>query len=120
MDISADSIDGAAIAQSTVGHATVMTPKGSLTYETCDGLLAALEQAGNETRPMVVIDCRQVAAMDSVALEVLKSWHETFRDSDGWLKLANLNDVCTDIMMVTRLSHTLDIRDSVEQAVKPE
>jgi anti-anti-sigma factor len=120
MEISSSSIDGPAIAKTTLGNAIVLTPKGSLTYETCDALLVALEQASNEPRPAAVIDCQKVSAMDSAALELLKTWHQNFRSNGGTLKLASLNDVCSDILMVTRLNHVFNVCDSVEHAVVPE
>jgi anti-anti-sigma factor len=120
MEISTNPTDGTTVTQTTQGRAIVLTPPGSLTYETCDALLAGLDQAYKTARPLVVIDCRQVSAVDSAALELLKKWHKSFEDSNGALRLANLNEVCADILMVTRLSHVLAVYESVEEAVQSE
>ena len=63
------------------------------------------------------IDCRQVAIVDSEALELLTEWSERLREGGGSLKLASLNDVCSDILMVTRLIHVLNVVEDVKQAV---
>ncbi len=113
------SMDGGfSVGQTSRGGASVLTPTGSLTFETCAEFKAALALAGQEPRAMVIVDCRQVKAMDSKALELLVEQHRRLSDGGGSLRLAHLNDVCTDILMVTRLIHVLTVHEGLDGAVQ--
>ncbi len=120
--MSTDSVPSAdfQVNRTTVGSATVLAPTGSLTFETCAAMEDALAQVGAEARPVVVVDCRQAKAMDSEALELLVDWHHKLRENGGGLHLAELNDVCSDILMVTRLIHVLNVSRSIEDATRGE
>ncbi len=118
MNSDMESDRGFAIERSALGSAVILAPAGSLTSETCSALSDALETAATGPQPTIVIDGRQVGAMDSEALEALIDWHHRLRDADGGLKLANLNDVCVDILMVTRLVHVLDVCEDISQATQ--
>jgi anti-sigma B factor antagonist len=106
-----------AVGRTTIGGSLVLSPTGALTYETCTELRDALQQAAETPRANVVLDCRQVALMDSEALQLLVEWDTTLREGGGALKLSNLNEVCSDIFVVTRLVHVLTLFDDLKQAV---
>lgn len=106
------------VGQTTLADATVLTPSGALTHETCEAFKAALDTAAAQSRAIVVMDGRQVGVIDSAGLELLVEWHEKFRDAGGMLRLANLNDVLMDIMTATRLIHVLNISRDVGQAAQ--
>jgi len=106
------------VSRTTVGNATILAPSGPVTFENCLELRTALEQAAEVPRPVIVIDARQVGTFDSEALELLVDWHQKLQECGGALKLADLNDVCTDILLVTRLGLTLTVFADVAQAVQ--
>ena len=107
-----------AVGQRVLAGATVLSPSGSLTHETCEALEAALEAAAAVPRPIVVIDVRGVNVIDSASLDLLEEWHEKLEAAGGKMRLANLNDVCADIMLASRLLHVLNISRDVDQAVQ--
>jgi anti-anti-sigma factor len=106
------------IEESRIDGATILAPSGSVTFESCETLEFSLEQAALSPHPRVVLDCRLVKALDSEALQLLMAWQEKLQTTGGRLTLANLNDVCTDIMVVTRLVHVLNIVDDLKDAAK--
>jgi len=118
MNAKADTASSCGVGRAVLGGATVLSPSGSLSFESCAELRSALEQAAETPHPCVVIDCRHVKTMDSEALELLTEWHVKLQENRGTLKLANLNDVCSDILVVTRLIHVLSIHADIRQAVQ--
>jgi anti-anti-sigma factor len=106
------------VGRTTLGEATVLSPSGSLTFETCQGLRDVLQEVAANPRTAVVVDCRQVRVMDSEALELLTTWHGALRDAGGSLRLCNLNDVCADILMATRLVHVLSVFGDLKEAAQ--
>ena len=118
MNTDLDTVQSFAVGRTSLGGATVLSPSGSLTYETCAELRSAFEEAAETPHAGVVVDCRQVKAMDSEALELLVEWHEKLSDGGADLKLSNLNDVCSDILVVTRLIHVLGVCADIKDAVQ--
>jgi len=109
--------EGSAIKRTEVGGASVLSPCESITFENCAELRKAFEDtAGSAT--VVVLDCRQVKSMDSEALTLLLEWHEKLRAVGATLKLVHLNDVCADILVVTRLIHVLVVCEDISLAVR--
>jgi anti-anti-sigma factor len=98
-----------AINVTTSGGATLVTPSGSLTHQNCADLRKAFENAREDTCPVVILDCKAVSALDSEALELLLEWHHTFGEAGRTLRLVHLNEVCSDILVVTRLMHVFDV-----------
>lgn len=101
-----------------ISNRTVLTPEKSITYENCPDIeksfQAALEQDKNE----VILDCKNVALMDSAALELLIKFHYELRRKRGALKIIGLNDVCQDILTATRLSNMLIIYKDIHEAIR--
>lgn len=118
MSMESDTSQGFVVTRTPLGGATILTPSGSITFENCTELRTALEETGEGPRPAVVIDCRQLSVMDSVALELLTEWHRKLQEKGGELKLTNLNDVCSDILMATRLLHVLNVCQDIKQAIQ--
>ncbi len=108
------------VGRTSLAGATILSPSAALTFETCGELRAALEEASGAPKPRVVLDLRAVALMDSEALELLVAFHERLRAKQGELRLVHLNDVCSDILTVSRLVHTLVVREEIGQALKDE
>jgi anti-anti-sigma factor len=118
MSLNASATQSFAVSRTALGGATVLSPSSSLTFETCQELRDAFQQVAAIPRATVILDCRQVRAMDSEALDVLMTWHNTLKDGGGGLKLCHLNDVCADILMATRLVHVLSVFSDLKQAAQ--
>jgi anti-anti-sigma factor len=108
-----------AISIAKVGTRTVLAPKKSLTFETCEELEATFEECLNDQRTDIVLDCKDVTFMDSEALELLVRMHEELRNRGSELKIITLNDVCRDIFVATRLIH-LHVYEDIHEAIRSE
>ena len=98
----------------------VLSPSSSLTFENCKEMREAMELACEQNPSSVVLDCRAVAFMDSEALELLVDIHEKLNANRGQLRLVHLNEVCSDILTVSRLIHVLGVYGDLNQAVRGE
>ena len=117
MDRDDTSPDGFTIDIACVGNSTILTPSGSLTFDTCSETRTALDEACGTHAPAIVLDCNAVAVLDSEALELLVEWHDKLSAVGGSLKLVNLNEVCSDILVATRLIHVFVVYDDMQKAV---
>jgi len=108
-----------AISIAKVGTRTVLAPKVSLTYETCEELETTFDECLNDQRADIILDCKAVTFMDSVALELLVRMHEELRNRGSVLKIITLNDVCRDIFVATRLIH-LHVYADIHEAIRSE
>lgn len=106
------------MARTTLGRATVLTPSASLSHETCAPLQGALKEESDLQRHTVVLDCRHVKSFDSEALELLLDCQRNLQKSGSKLMLCGLNDVCSDILMATRLSYVFRIFEDSKQAAQ--
>ena len=61
----------------------------------------AFESCLNFGQPMVVYDMAHVPLLDSAGLEMLLDVLERFNRAGGDLKLANVNQLCHDILQAT-------------------
>ena len=102
-----------------VGTRTVLAPKDSLTFETCEELEATFDECLNDQRADIILDCKDVTFMDSEALELLVRMHEVLRNRGSTLKIIALNDVCRDIFVATRLIH-LHVYEDIHEAIRSE
>lgn len=118
MTTSSSFAEGFKVAHATLGGTTVLSPSAALTHETCAALRAAVETAAEGHAPRVVLDCGAVAYMDSAALELLVESHEKLNALRGELRLTHLNEVCSDILIASRLVHTLTVSGDIRQAIK--
>jgi len=103
-----------------VGINTVVTVKDSLTYLTCDELQRTFDEVTSKTRNRVVLDLKGAPFIDSQGLELLISLHETLANSGGVLKIACLNAVCRDILVVTRLINLFHVYGDIAEALRGE
>ena len=118
MNGEAQSAEGFTVGRTLLAGTTVLSPSSSLTFEHCAEMRSALEEACRSRHPRVVIDCRAVKLMDSEALVLLVESHEKLRANRAELRLAHLNDVCSDILTVCRLIHVFVVCDDIHQAIK--
>lgn len=108
-----------AISVAKVGTRTVLAPKESLTYETCEDLETTFDECLDDQRADIILDCKDVTFMDSEALELLVRMHEKLRNRGNVLKIITLNDVCRDIFVATRLIH-LHVYEDIHEAIRSE
>jgi anti-anti-sigma factor len=108
------------IAISKVGTHTVLTPRGALTFQNCEELENLFKDLTDKGEDHLIIDCKEVSLMDSKTLEILLQMHTMLSGMNGVLKLSGMNDVCWDIMIVTRLINILHVFKDFHGAIKRE
>lgn len=92
---------------------TILSPKGSLTFQNIEELEAMLDELINKHEPEVLLDCKAVSFVDSEALELFLRVHHELKNRGRILKLININEICRDIMLATRLINVLHIREDI-------
>jgi len=103
---------------STGGARTILTPKESLTHQNCKDLEAMFNEAMNQHKTEIILDCKAVSCMDSAGLELLVQVDEKLRERGGILKIIALNDVCKDIFIATRLISIFPVYENIHEAIK--
>jgi anti-anti-sigma factor len=106
------------IGMTRVGSRTVLTPKGALTYQNIDVLTNMFNECLGKNKTEIILDCKTVSFIDSEALEYLFKMHEELKKQGGILKIINVNAICQDIFIVTRLINTLHIYEDIHKAIK--
>ena len=109
---------GFRVDRSKAGGRIVLTPTGSLAGEHSRLLKEALDEAAQGHSPEVILDCRSVHLMDSEGLETMLEAQNVLRERGGCLKIARLNDVCTDIFVTTRLVNVFQVFQDINMAMK--
>jgi anti-anti-sigma factor len=104
----------------TVGMNTLVTIRESLTFKTCEELETTFNQLIRQNKNKIVLDFGAVPVMDSKALEMLLTMHESLINSGGILKIFGLNGVCRDIMVTTRLINLFNIYWDLKEALRGE
>lgn len=104
----------------TVGVNTVVTIKDSLTHLTCEELQRTFHEVVSKARNRVVLDFKAASFIDSQGLEFLLFMHETLVNSGGVLKIASVNAVCRDILVVTRLINLFHVYADLSEALRGE
>jgi anti-anti-sigma factor len=113
-------MNGSRISTGTVGHNTVLTVKEALTYKNCDELENLFNQLTKENKNRIVIDFRAIPFMDSQALELLVTMHDSLACSGGMLKVFGLNATCRDILIATRLINLFRVYTEMHEALRGE
>lgn len=104
----------------TVGISTVVTFKESLTYKTCEELENIFKQLTKQNKNKVVLDFRGVSFLDSQALELLLTIHDSLVNLGGILKMFGLNGTCRDILITTRLINLFHVYKDMQEALRGE
>lgn len=96
----------------------ILQPRGKLTLGVGEAAFsAAVHAALDQGSSRLLIDCRELAAIDSVGVGVLAAAGTSARRRDGALKLLNLSPKVEDILQITQLYRTFEIFDSEDQAI---
>lgn len=111
-------IDSSKDGQSKGGSRTIIQLKDSLTHQNCAALDAVLEEAIQNNKKEIILDCKALAFLDSKALELLIRVHEDLKKRGGALRMIGLNDVCRDILTATRLINFLNIYKDIHGAIR--
>lgn len=106
------------IGRGEAGAMTVLAPKESLTYQTCEELEAAFNECIDRYKTKIILDCKKLSFVDSEGLELLVRVEEKLRRRGGILKIVGLNPVCRDIFVATRLINSFYIYKDIHEAVK--
>lgn len=102
----------------TGGARTILTPKEPLTHQNSKDIEAMLNEAINQHKTEIILDCKAVSYMDSAGLELLVQIEEKLRERGGILKLIALNDVCKDIFIATRLISVFPVYENIHDAIR--
>ena len=92
---------------------TVLAPKGSITYQNTEELEAMLNECINTHKSEVILDCKAVSFLDSKALELFLQVHHELKNRGRLFKLININAICRDILLATRLMNVLHIHEDI-------
>ena len=101
-----------------IGGRTVLMTEGSITYEECPEIEKKIDDAIQLNQVDIILDCKHVSFLDSAALELLLKMHNELRGRGGTLKVVGLNDVCRDILVVTRVMNALLVYKDLNEAMR--
>lgn len=100
------------------GARTIMTPGESLTYQNRTEFEAMFNEAFNQHKTEIILDCKAVTFIDSESLEVLLQLEKELRKRGGNLKIIGLNAVCRDILIATRLINVFLVYEDIHEAIR--
>lgn len=100
------------------GASTVLTPKESLTHQNCEEIEGVFDEYIDQLKTKIILDCREIAFMDSKGLELLVRVDEKLRKRGGTFKIVGLNSVCRDIFIATRLINMLHVYKDINEAIR--
>jgi anti-sigma B factor antagonist len=101
------------------GTVALLEPKGSLVGgpET-DDLRAAVTDLVDQGNKKLIIDLAKVTYLNSTALGVLVSAHNTYSRNEGQVKLCGINKNINNIFVISKLTMVFDVCDTREEALK--
>ncbi len=101
-----------------VGTHTVVGLLESITYQNCAEIEARLQAIIGRTQIALILECKEVGFLDSMALEMLLRTQEVLNDRGCQMKLVSLNAVCRDILVSTRLINQLHVYPDMQEAIR--
>jgi len=100
------------------GIRTILPLKDAVTHQNCEEIEAVYEEAVNNGKTDIILDCQALTFLDSKALELIVRMHEELKNRGGALRLIALNDVCKDILVATRLINALHTYKDIHGAIR--
>lgn len=98
---------------SRIGVMTYLSFKGSLENTTGqDELRATVKQCIDRRETKIVIDMHTIKTLNSVALECLLDIKQQLIQLGGWLKVTNLNNLVSDIFLITGMLEHIPVIES--------
>ncbi|AWK09015.1 STAS domain-containing protein [Streptomyces spongiicola] len=101
----------------TEGPSEVVTPAGELDHHTAELLRAPLENALEQGRARLVVDCSHLEFCDSTGLNVLLGARLRAEAAGGGVHLAGMLPVVARVFEITGAEAVFTVHDSVEAAL---
>lgn len=101
----------------TVGASEVLTPVGELDHHTAELLRAPLDQALDEGRTRLVLDCSRLEFCDSTGLNVLLAARLRADAGGGGVHLAAMRPPVARVFEITGAEAVFTLHDSLEAAL---
>ncbi|MFF8959004.1 STAS domain-containing protein [Streptomyces sp. NPDC014894] len=101
----------------TEGHSEVVKPAGELDHHTAGLLSAPLEEALEQGRSRLVVDCSELEFCDSTGLNVLLAARLKAEAAGGGVHLAGLLPVVARVLEITGAEAVFTVHRSVEEAL---
>ena len=106
------------ITTSTLGSVYTVAPRFPVIEENIAKLEQEMKRAFQEGSTKILVDFSEVSHIDSKGLEFLLDSVEEAQKR-GWnVKLCNLNQICRDILLATRLNNVFEIYDEAQEAAR--
>ncbi|MEV4916067.1 STAS domain-containing protein [Streptomyces tirandamycinicus] len=101
----------------TEGLSEVVTPAGELDHHTAELLRAPLEDALDQGRARLVVDCSHLEFCDSTGLNVLLGARLRAEAAGGGVHLAGMLPVVARVFEITGAEAVFTVHDTVEAAL---
>ncbi|MFJ9032626.1 STAS domain-containing protein [Streptomyces sp. NPDC102274] len=101
----------------TEGRSEVVTATGELDHHTADLLRTPLDEALEQGRSRLVIDCSQLEFCDSTGLNVLLGARLKADAAGGGVHLAAMLPVVARVFEITGADAVFTVHDSLEEAL---
>jgi anti-anti-sigma factor len=101
----------------TEGRSEVVTAAGELDHHTADLLRAPLDEAIEQGRSRLVVDCSQLEFCDSTGLNVLLGARLKADAAGGGVHLAGMLPVVARVFEITGADAVFTLHDSLEDAL---
>lgn len=109
------------VLRTRIGVMTYLAPKGFLTTEEeLEPLSNEVDNCIQKWETQVVIDLDSVPLLNSIALETLLTLQEGLARVGGWLKLAHINPLISEILQITGLDESISIIDAIQTDTKQQ
>ncbi|MGD8834411.1 MAG: STAS domain-containing protein [Desulfobacteraceae bacterium] len=95
----------------------ILTFSGALTHENCSEMERSISDEIRQKRSEVILDLNHVPFMDSAVVELLVDVSEQMESRGGKLKIIRLQDICRDILLVTRTLQSLQVYKDLHAAI---
>ncbi|MFE7751706.1 STAS domain-containing protein [Streptomyces sp. NPDC057428] len=101
----------------TEGRSEVVTPAGELDHHTADLLREPLENAIEQGRTRLVVDCARLDFCDSTGLNVLLGARLQAETAGGGVHLAGMQPVVARVFEITGAEAVFTVHASLEDAL---
>jgi anti-anti-sigma factor len=95
----------------------ILTFSGALTHENRAEMERSISDEIRQLRSEVILDLNHVPFMDSAVIELLVDLSQQMESQGGKLKIIRLQEICRDILLVTRTIQTLQVYKDLHAAI---
>ena len=103
---------------SKVGPRMLLSPEASITSRDIEALEGINKDLKQKNQNEIIMDMKNVSFIDSISLEYLLTMHHDLKKRGGILKLINVNSICRDIFIATRLINVFHLFDDIHDSIK--